>query len=159
MCYLSFNLMFCASLVFWKIMDVDRGHGSVVECRTYNPNTGFDPLVGKDEGQVFCLPPSQLLCWLVCAWPPFVCTACTQVCMHVKDHMAICHKRVGLTASGMVTQKCCMHKTVGELKKSHTQVSPLMGVQCTFYGETQNKNTTCNTIHEKIEQLFIINKI
>ena len=60
----------------------------------------------------FSVPPIPLLCKLVCAWPPpppFVCTARTQMCAHVKDAVSICRKRVGLTADGMETQKLCAH--------------------------------------------------
>ena len=62
-------------------------------------------------GTVFLsLPPSQLLCRLVCAWPPFVCAARTQICAHVNDPISICRKRVGLTAGGMETRKHCTQK-------------------------------------------------
>ena len=36
---------------------------------------------------------------------PFVCTAGTQMCAHVKDPISICRKRVDLTAGGMKTRK------------------------------------------------------
>ena len=58
----------------------------------------------------FSIPPSQLLCRFVCAWPPFLCTACTQICVHVKDPLSICRKRVSLAAGGMETQKHCTQK-------------------------------------------------
>ena len=58
----------------------------------------------------FSVPPSQLLCRLLCAYPPFVCTAHTQMCPHVKDPISMCRKRVGLTASDMETQKHCTQK-------------------------------------------------
>ena len=46
---------------------------------------------------------------LVCAWPPFVCTACTQMCVHVKDPISICRKRVGFTAGGMYGHTQVLH--------------------------------------------------
>ena len=45
---------------------------------------------------------------------PFMCTVHTQMCAHAKDSISICHKRVGLTAGGMETQKHC---TQGKKKK------------------------------------------
>ena len=42
---------------------------------------------------------------LACAWPPFVLSARTLNCGHVKDPISICRKRVGFTAGGMKTQK------------------------------------------------------
>ena len=42
----------------------------------------------------FSFPPSQLLCRLVCAWPPFVCMACTKLFACVKDPISICYNRV-----------------------------------------------------------------
>ena len=70
---------------------------------------GSIPRWGKVRNS-FSVLPGQLLCRHVCAWPPFVCTAHTQscVCAQVKDPISICCKRVGLTASGMVTQKYCI---------------------------------------------------
>ena len=47
-------------------------------------------------------------CGLVCAWPPFLCTTCTQMCEHVKYPISICRKRVGLIASWMETRKQCI---------------------------------------------------
>ena len=41
-------------------------------------------------------------------FPPFMCAARTQICVHVKDPISICRQRVGLTAGGMVTQKQCV---------------------------------------------------
>ena len=38
----------------------------------------------------FSIPPCQLLCRRVCAWPPFMCTArLTQICAHVKDPITV----------------------------------------------------------------------
>ena len=65
----------------------DWGPSSVVrasELKSEDP--GFDPLAGQGE--------SQLLCRLVCAWPPFVCMAHSPICAYVKDPITICHKRV-----------------------------------------------------------------
>ena len=36
---------------------------------------------------------------------PFVRTARTQICAHVKDHMCICRKREGLAAGGIKTRE------------------------------------------------------
>ena len=78
----------------------NRGCSSVVrESEFKSEDPGFDPMVGQGEEQVFCPPPSQLLCRLVCAWPPFVCTW--------KDPVSICRNRVGLTSCGMETRKHC----------------------------------------------------
>ena len=40
---------------------------------------GFDPLTGARVRSGFSVPPSQLLCRLVCAWATFMCTARTQI--------------------------------------------------------------------------------
>ena len=73
----------------------------------HNPKTlGSIPWWGRVR-HIFSVPPTQLLCRLVCAWPPFVCAARTQICVHVKDPISICRKRVGLTAGGMETRKHC----------------------------------------------------
>ena len=42
----------------------------------------FDPLAGQGELNGFSVPPSQLLCRLVCARPHFVCTAPPNLCAH-----------------------------------------------------------------------------
>ena len=65
-------------------------------------------------GWSFSIPLSQLLCRLVCAQLPFVCMTRIQICVHVKDPISICHKRVGLIASGVEIQKHC---TQGKRKK------------------------------------------
>ena len=63
--------------------------------RNYNPKTlGLIPWRGRVRNSFLSL---QLLCRRVSAWPPFV----TQTCVHVKDPISICHKRVGLTAAGL----------------------------------------------------------
>ena len=53
---------------------------------------------GRVRGR-FSVPPSQLLCRLVCA---FVCTVRTHICAHIKDPVSICPKRVGLTSLPVV---------------------------------------------------------
>ena len=71
-------------------------------------NLGLIPWRGKVCTSFYIPPsPSQLLCRLVCAWPPFVHATCTQIWIHVKDPIFICHKRVGLIliANGMDTRK------------------------------------------------------
>ena len=42
-----------------------------------------------------------------CALSPFVCTARTQMCAHVKDPIPICRKWVGLTAGDIEKRKHC----------------------------------------------------
>ena len=68
---------------------------------------GFDPLAWQRVGQYVFVPSSELLCKLVCVWPSFVCTARTQICSHVKSHVSICCKRVGIRAGGTETRKHC----------------------------------------------------
>ena len=82
----------------------------------------FDPLVGQVEEQFFLYLQSQLVCRLVCAWSPrpFVCTARTQICVHVKDPISICHKRVGSTAGGMETRKHCTQEEKKKLGSART---------------------------------------
>ena len=54
-----------------------------------NPKTlGSIPWRGKVRNS-FSVPPSELLCTLARAWPPFVCTACIQICEYVKDPTSI----------------------------------------------------------------------
>ena len=88
-------------------------HGDVVawwlEHRNSNPKTlGPIPWWGRVRTG-FSIPPSQLLCRLVCAWPLFMCTTCTQICAHIKGSISICCKRAGPTAGGMETQKHFAH--------------------------------------------------
>ena len=45
---------------------------------------GFDPLAGQDEVQFFCPSESTLVQACLCL-APFVCTAHTQICAHVRD--------------------------------------------------------------------------
>ena len=80
----------------------ERGRVSVVrESECSNPKTmGSIPWwPGQGEGQFFSVSPSQLLCRLNLfvpdpPHPPFVCTARTQICAHVKDPIAICRKKI-----------------------------------------------------------------
>ena len=66
----------------------------------------------------FSVPPSQLLCRLLCARLLFMCTAHTQICAHVKDiHLWSKTKRAGLTAGGMDTKKTHRKHKTREPKK------------------------------------------
>ena len=59
--------------------------------RNSNPMTPeFDPLAGAGCRAFFSSTPSELLCRLACACPPFVCTARTQHCAHVQDPKSTC---------------------------------------------------------------------
>ena len=61
----------------------DGGRSSVVRALEFKSKTlGSIPWWGRVQGS-FSIPLSQLLCRLVCAWPPFACMACTQICAHV----------------------------------------------------------------------------
>ena len=63
------------------------------------------PWRGK-VGDSYSVPPSQLLCRLVCVWPTFLYAPHA----HVKEPISICHEWLGcLTAGGTVTQKYCIH--------------------------------------------------
>ena len=75
---------------------------------SYPKTLGLIPWRGKVKNS-FSVPPSRLLCRLICAGPLFVCTACNQICVYVTDPVSVCRKRVGLTACGMLTQKYCIH--------------------------------------------------
>ena len=57
----------------------------------------------------FLYPPMSTLVQTVVSDPPFVCTACIQICAHVKDPILVCRKRAGLTARGMEAWKYCIH--------------------------------------------------
>ena len=82
-----------------------EGRTSVVNESQFKPeDPGFDPLAEQGEKQ-FSVARSQLVGRLACAWTPFVCTARTHICPHVKDPISICRKRVGLTVAGMETRK------------------------------------------------------
>ena len=64
----------------------------VLSCRCFNKRRSFLTYWVKDS----------LLCAdLFVSDPPFVCTARTQICAHVKDPISICRKRIGITAAGM----------------------------------------------------------
>ena len=96
------------------LMTGDGRSSLVIECRNSNPTIlGSIPWWGRVKDG-FSVPPSQHLCRLLCAWPPFVCKAHTQMCVHVKDPVAICRKRVGLKASGMDTQKHCTQEQTNQ---------------------------------------------
>ena len=85
----------------------DGGRGSVVSASEFkSEDPGFDSLAEQGSAAV-SVPPSRLLRRLVCAWPPYVCTARTHICSHDKDPISICRKikTVGLTAGGMVRLK------------------------------------------------------
>ena len=81
----SIQLITAANLVSRKrkvspLMKVSRtgGRSSVVERQTSSLK-----ILGSWRGRVMngcSFPPSQLLCRLVCAWPPLVWTARTQIC-------------------------------------------------------------------------------
>ena len=79
---------------------------SASEFKSEDP--GFDPLAVQDE-KVFLSFRDNSCTDLFVPDHHFVCTAHTQICAHFKDPVSICHKRVGLTAGGMVTQKYCTH--------------------------------------------------
>ena len=64
-------------------------HASQFKCE----DPGFDPLAGRVR--------DMFLSSRVNSWPPFLCTAHTQICEHIKDPMDMCRKRVGLTAGGV----------------------------------------------------------
>ena len=83
-----------------------HGCSSVVSASEFkSKDPGFNPLVLQGEGQYFC--PSRVnSCADLCVpYPHFVCTARAQIGVHVKDPISNFHKRVGLPAGGMVTQK------------------------------------------------------
>ena len=94
-------------------MPTGDGRDSVVsasELKSEDP--GFDPALvgaGRVRGSFFYPSESTLVQTCLCRLTPFVCTARTQKCAHVKDPISICCKRVGLTAGGMVTHKYCIH--------------------------------------------------
>ena len=75
------------------------GHGSLASSSEF-----------KYEDPRFFVPPNQLLCRLIRAWPAFVCTARTEISAHVKDPIFICRKSVDLTAGGMETRKHCIQE-------------------------------------------------
>ena len=62
---------------------------SASECKS--EDSGFDPLLGRGEGQLFSVPPSLLSLVQTCL---FACTACTTMCAHVQDSTSICRKTV-----------------------------------------------------------------
>ena len=89
-----------------------------------NPKTLGSILWRSRVRNNFSVPPSQLLCrHCMCRNPPPpLHTHGTQICMHVKDPISICHKRVGLTASGTETRKHCTQE-----KKKKSWVAPYYG--------------------------------
>ena len=89
-------------------------------CRDSNLSTLHSiPWWGRVRN-IFFVPPSQLLCKLLCAWPPFVCAARTLICVHVKEPISICGKR----ASQLVIWK---HKNTAHRKKQKSWVAPYCG--------------------------------
>ena len=114
--------------------------------RKSNPKTlGSIPWWGRVRDN-FSIPPSQLMCRLVCAWPPFVCTTHTQICVHINDPMSICLKRVGLTVDGMETWK---HYTQKEKKKLGNAILWLL----TFSGES-SPNFPCIVLGQESYLIF-----
>ena len=93
-------------------------NGSVVrESEFKSEDPGFDPLLGQGEENHFSPSESTLVQTCLCL-NPFLCTARTQICAHVKDPISIFRKRLGLTASGMETRKHCTQ--VGGMKTEMT---------------------------------------
>ena len=87
---------------------------SVVRESDFKPeDLGFDPLAGQGENQFFSSLRVNSCADLFVPDPPFVFTARTQICEHVKDPISICRKRVDLTAGGMETQYTQEKKTPG----------------------------------------------
>ena len=111
------------------------GRSSVVIQNRRNSNTetlGSIPWRGAGSETVFSVPPSQLLCRVVCAWPPFVCTTRTQIGAHVKDPISICRKILGFTAGSMEPQKYCTQEN------KNTMDEPYRRLQSQGQGHVQN---------------------
>ena len=85
----------CLSTTYTKMGDVAQW---VEHQHSYPKTLGSIPLRGRvrDSFSQFYPSESALVQRLVCAWPPFVCMAHTQICVHVKDHLSIYRKRIGL---------------------------------------------------------------
>ena len=82
------------------------GRSSVVESVEFPTRRPGVRYPGGDRARDnLYVPPSQIFCRL-----SFVCTARTQMYMHVRDPKSVCRKTVCLTAGGMVTQKDCIRK-------------------------------------------------
>ena len=111
----------------WLMMIKDRwSHDDIVqwmESQILNPKTLGSILWRVRVRDSFSVPPSQLLYRLVCAWPHFMCTTHTQICVHIKDPISICCTRVGLTAGGTKTQK----RVLTEKKSKKVWVAPYYG--------------------------------
>ena len=52
-----------------------------------------------------------------------MCTACTKICVHVKDPISICRKRVGFTAGGMETNILHIEKKAKKAGSRQTMVA------------------------------------
>ena len=78
----------------------------------------------------------------------------TQICAHVKDHISICRKRVGLTAGGMDARKRCTH----ERKKAFSRgKQPEFPVHCIGTRKLSNiiqSNRKSNLLNGLNQNLF-----
>ena len=73
--------------------------------------------------------------------PTFVCTGRTQICAHVNDPISVCRKRVGFTASGMVTQKYCINNNNESLLYSAILLCKLLdSLRCSTTRNLQSFN-------------------
>ena len=80
-----------------------------LERRTSNLKA-LGSILWQCEGHIFCPCESILEQTCLCRTPtPPSLPSCTQMCAYVKDPIAMCCKRLGLTADGLITQKHCTH--------------------------------------------------
>ena len=93
----------------------------MVERRTSNPKSlGSIPWRSRVKDSCFLsLRVNSGAHFFLSCPPPFVCTALTQMCAHVKDPVSICRKRTDLTVGGMGTGKHCTHEN--KYEKMHTK--------------------------------------
>ena len=84
----------------WIRSTFDRGTWLGIQIRR------FDPVASQCEGQTLCSSESTLVQNCLCL-TPFVCTARTHICAHVKYPISTCRKGVGLAAGCMETRKHC----------------------------------------------------
>ena len=100
-----FSLVDLSQLFFDVVSCHMGGRSSVVRASEFkSEDPGFDPLAGQDNDQFFCPSESTLVQTCLCLNPHRV-RHTPKFCVHIQDPIAICRKRVGLTAGGMVTQK------------------------------------------------------
>ena len=109
-----FLICLACHLIYQNVMMGDVVQS--LECDNCNLKAlGSIPWWGRVKHSNLSVPPSQLLCRLVCVWPPLrVYSTHPNVCTCYRSYVyMICRQRVDLKAGGVETQQHCTHRGEG----------------------------------------------